>query len=76
MAPFAHLGVIPRSRRCMLGRANALAIAIDPIDRDRQRLGPAKHVAARSRDLAEMRKSSHRGLLGFRNSPIDISATR
>ena len=33
MAPFAHLGVIPRSRRCMLGRANALAIPIDRIDR-------------------------------------------
>ena len=33
MARFAHLGVIPRSRRCMLGRANALAIAIDRIDR-------------------------------------------
>ena len=31
MARFAHLGVIPRSRRCMLGRANALAIAIDRI---------------------------------------------
>ena len=33
MAPFAHLGVIPRSRRCMLGRANALAIPIDRFDR-------------------------------------------
>ena len=33
MARFAHLGVIPRSRRCMLGRANALAIPIDRFDR-------------------------------------------
>ena len=33
MARFAHLGESSRSRRCMLGRANALAIAIDPIDR-------------------------------------------
>ena len=33
MARFAHLGDISRSRRCMLGRADALAIAIDRIDR-------------------------------------------
>ena len=33
MARFAHLGETSRSRRCMLGRANALAIAIDRIDR-------------------------------------------
>ena len=33
MAPFARLGEISRSRRCMLGRAQSLAIAIDRIDR-------------------------------------------
>ena len=33
MAPFARLGAIPRTCRCMLGRANALAIPIDRIDR-------------------------------------------
>ena len=33
MAPFARLGDFSRSRRCMLGRAQSLAIAIDRIDR-------------------------------------------
>ena len=33
MARFAHLGETSRMRRCMLGRADALAIAIDRIDR-------------------------------------------
>ena len=33
MARFAHLGESSRSRRYMLGRAQSLAIAIDPIDR-------------------------------------------
>ena len=33
MAPIARLGDFSRSRRCMLGRAHALAIEIDRIDR-------------------------------------------
>ena len=33
MAPIARLDEISRSCRCMLGRAHALAIAIDRIDR-------------------------------------------
>ena len=33
MALIEHLGDTSRSRRCMLGRAQSLAIAIDRIDR-------------------------------------------
>ena len=46
------------------------AAAIDAIDRDRQRLGPAKHVAEHSIDLIEMRKMSHHGLPNSWNSLV------
>ena len=49
----------------------AAAEAIDAIDRDRQRVGPAKHARQHSRDLAEMRKMSYRGLIGSKNSSFD-----
>ena len=48
----------------------AAALQINAIDRDRERVGPAKHVATRSKDPVETRKMSHRELRGSKNSSV------
>ena len=41
----------------------ARPLQINAIDRDRERVGPAKHTAARSKGLVQTHNVSHRGLL-------------